>query len=32
MHGFPDIDTFAEMDGHIGPSVVLHGCHAERKQ
>lgn len=27
MHGFPDIDTVIETEGHIGHGAVIHGCH-----
>jgi len=27
VHGFPDSETVIEVDGHIGHSAVLHGCH-----
>lgn len=26
VHGFPDIDTVIEEDGHIGHGAVIHGC------
>ncbi|HRP96126.1 MAG TPA: phenylacetic acid degradation protein PaaY [Rhodocyclaceae bacterium] len=30
MHGFPNIDTIVEVDGHIGHGAVLHGCRVRR--
>ncbi|MGH6612123.1 MAG: phenylacetic acid degradation protein PaaY [Burkholderiaceae bacterium] len=30
MHGFPNIDTVIEEDGHIGHGAVLHGCVVRR--
>jgi phenylacetic acid degradation protein len=27
VHGFPDSETVIDVDGHIGHSAVLHGCH-----
>lgn len=30
MHGFPNIDTVVEIDGHIGHGAVLHGCRVGR--
>jgi phenylacetic acid degradation protein len=27
LHGFPDIDTIIEGDGHIGHGAVIHGAH-----
>jgi phenylacetic acid degradation protein len=30
MHGFPNIDTIVEADGHIGHGAVLHGCRVGR--
>jgi phenylacetic acid degradation protein len=27
VHGFPESETVIEVDGHIGHSAVLHGCH-----
>jgi phenylacetic acid degradation protein len=27
LHGFPDIDTIIERDGHIGHGAVIHGAH-----
>lgn len=30
MHGYPDIDTVVERDGHIGHGAVLHGCRVGR--
>lgn len=30
MHGFPNIDTIVEADGHIGHGAVLHGCRVRR--
>lgn len=27
VHGFPDSETVIEVDGHVGHSAVLHGCH-----
>ena len=26
MHGFPNVDTVVEVNGHIGHGAVLHGC------
>ena len=30
MHGFPNLDTVVEEDGHIGHAAVLHGCRIGR--
>lgn len=30
MHGFPELDTVIETDGHIGHGSVVHGAHIER--
>lgn len=30
MHGFPNIDTVVEVDGHIGHGAILHGCRVGR--
>lgn len=30
MHGFPNLDTIVEEDGHIGHAAVLHGCRIGR--
>ena len=30
MHSFPGMDTLVGVDGHIGHSAVLHGCHLGR--
>lgn len=30
MHGYPDIDTVVERDGHIGHGAILHGCRVGR--
>lgn len=27
LHGYPEIDTIVEENGHIGHSAVLHSCH-----
>ena len=30
MHGFPQIDTIIEEDGHIGHGAIVHGAHIGR--
>jgi phenylacetic acid degradation protein len=30
MHGFPEMDTIIEEDGHVGHGAVLHGCRIGR--
>ena len=30
MHGFPELDTVIETDGHIGHGSIVHGAHIER--
>ncbi|MEC4724421.1 carnitine operon protein CaiE [Shewanella sp. D64] len=30
MHGYCDIDTIVERDGHIGHGAILHGCVIKR--
>ncbi|NLP64853.1 transferase hexapeptide repeat family protein [Paraburkholderia sacchari] len=30
LHGYPEIDTVVEVDGHIGHGAVLHGCRVGR--
>jgi phenylacetic acid degradation protein len=30
MHGFPNIDTVVDVDGHIGHGAILHGCKVGR--
>jgi phenylacetic acid degradation protein len=30
MHGFPEMDTIIEQDGHVGHGAILHGCRVGR--
>ncbi|WP_044556178.1 carnitine operon protein CaiE [Shewanella piezotolerans] len=30
MHGYCDVDTLIEQDGHIGHGAILHGCVVKR--